>query len=222
MNMKEQFDQVSKDYDKQRRLLIPCFDELYQLPLTVMDYKGDVPNILDIGGGTGLFTEFVMNKYPNAEYTLIDLSDKMLEIAKQRFINKDHVHYVVADYTDYEYNNTYDIIISSLSIHHLPEKHKRKLYTKLYTLLNKNGIFINADQMLSPFEEIEKQYITLWHKDIENSGLPKEEVQKTLKRMEMDDPSTLNDQIEWLKEAGFKSVDCLYKYRNFCTIYARK
>ena len=111
---------------------------------------------------------------------------------------------------------------SSLSIHHLEEDKKKNLYNTIYSLLNDGGIFINADQMLSPDKEIEELFIRLWKEDILNSGLELEEAEKAFERMKLDKPSKLSDQLQWLKNAGFIKSDCLYKYRNFCTIYGKK
>ncbi len=222
MGIKEHFDNVSENYDKQRKLLLPCFDDYYGLPLSLMDFPGDCPKILDIGTGTGIFASFVLDKYPNAEFTLIDLSDKMLDIAKERFSGKTNFTYICADYTKFEFEESFDIIISALSIHHLTALQKEELYQKCYSMLSENGIFINADQVLSPYPQAEKLFSDLWRKQVENSGLSREEVDMTFDRVSFDNPSTLSDQLLWLKNAGFKYTDCLYKYYHFCVLFAQK
>ena len=128
MSIKEQFDNISEDYDKQRRQLLPCFDDYYNLPLTVLDFMGEAPKILDIGSGTGLFSSIVLKKYPNAKFTLIDLSDKMLALAKERFKGNTNVQFIVDDYTKHNFTEKFDIIISALSIHHLSATDKENLY----------------------------------------------------------------------------------------------
>ncbi len=222
MSIKEQFDNVSEKYDKQRRQFIPCFDDYYNLPLCIMEFKDETPKILDIGSGTGLFSSIVLQKYPNAEFTLIDLSEKMLEVAKERFAGNRNFKYIVADYTKHNFEEKYDIIISALSIHHLSADDKESLYKNCYEILNNNGIFVNVDQVLSPSPEIESMFSSLWRNFVENSGLSQEEIQKGYERVSFDNPSTLADQLEWLNKAGFKHADCLYKYYHFCVLYAKK
>lgn len=222
MSIKEQFDNISEKYDMQRRQLLPCFDDFYSLPLTVLDFKGDTPNILDIGSGTGLFSSIVLQKYPKAKFTLIDLSDKMLEVAKERFKDNMNCQYIVADYTKYHFDEKFDIIISALSIHHLSAIEKENLYRKCYDMLNDDGIFINADQVLSTSLEIEKMFSSVWREMVEQSGLSQEEIQKAYERVSFDRPSTLANQLKWLNNAGFRNADVLYKYYHFCVLYARK
>lgn len=97
MSIKEQFDNISEKYDVQRKQRLPCFNDYYSLPLTMLDFQGEKPQILDIGSGTGLFSYFLLGKYPKAHFTLIDLSDKMMTVANERFKNNNNT-YVVADY----------------------------------------------------------------------------------------------------------------------------
>lgn len=222
MSIKEQFDNISEDYDKQRRQLLPCFDDYYNLSLTVLNFKGEAPKILDIGSGTGLFSSIVLQKYPKAKFTLIDLSDKMLEVAKERFKGNTNMQFIADDYTKHNFTEKFDIIISALSIHHLSAIDKKNLYQKCYDLLNDDGIFINADQVLSPSSEIESTFSNLWRESVEQSGLPQEEIQKAYERVSFDNPSTLADQLLWLNQAGFKNADCLYKYYHFCVMFAEK
>lgn len=62
MSIKEQFDNISEKYDKQRKQLLSCFDDYYSIPLNVLDFDGESPSILDIGSGTGLFSAIVLQR----------------------------------------------------------------------------------------------------------------------------------------------------------------
>lgn len=222
MSIAEQFDRVSKDYDAQRRKLLPCFEDFYKLPIQMLDYEGDAPRVLDIGSGTGLFADCLLEKYPNAKLTLIDVSEEMLHIAKQRFQNNPNVTCIVADYTTYDFSKPFDIIISALSIHHLNAAQKQALYKRCYASLCDGGVFVNADQVLSEFAEIEEKFFAEWRQFVENSGLSREEIEKGYERIRFDNPSTLAEQLEWLRDAGFCHYDILYKYYHFCVFYAKR
>ncbi len=222
MDIKQQFNAISKKYDQQRRQLIPCFDDFYKLPLEVIDCPNPSPRILDIGSGTGLFTSFVLEKYPKASFTLIDFSDDMLDVAKERFAGNENFEYIAADYTKHCFNEKFDIIISALSIHHLTAEDKETLYAKCFSLLSEGGVFVNADQVLSPHPAIEATFYDRIWKSVQASDLPSGDIEKARERVKLDDPSTLADQLDWLRKAGFKEADCLYKYYSFCVILARK
>ncbi|KMQ50382.1 methyltransferase type 12 [Chitinispirillum alkaliphilum] len=71
----ERFDEVAKKYDEQRRLFIPCFDDYYCTSIAFLSkINNDFKYILDLGAGTGLLTKCLYEKYPNANYTLVDIS----------------------------------------------------------------------------------------------------------------------------------------------------
>ncbi|MBN6189053.1 class I SAM-dependent methyltransferase [Aneurinibacillus sp. BA2021] len=218
----EQFNEIAQHYDQQRRKLIPCFDDFYSIPVTIAETKSESPTILDIGAGTGLLSARMLEKYPNASITLIDLSEKMLDMAALRFEQRSQVKYIVGDYTTYEFADTFDIVISSLSIHHLMDGEKKALYHKVFSIMKQDGIFINADQVLGSSPYIESLYTGDWKKKIEQSGLTREEIASAYERTALDKMSTLEDQMMWLKEAGFTDVDCIYKYFNFVVLFGRK
>lgn len=221
-NIKEQFNANAAQYDPQRKQLIPCFDDFYSIPIALLESEKDTPSILDIGAGTGLLSAFVKEKMPNAAITLIDLSEKMMDVAKERFKNEERMEYILADYTEYKFDKTYDFVISSLSIHHLTDEEKQKLYATIFSILNDGGIFINADQVLGHTPFIESLYKEDWKHKIEASGLTKQELQAAYERTKLDKMSTLEDQLNWLQERGFKEVDCVYKYFNFVVLYGKK
>lgn len=220
--VRERFNEHASQYDEQRRKLIPCFDDFYSIPITVLETNNDRPDVLDIGAGTGLFSSFLKEKFPQAKLTLIDISEKMMEVAKDRFRGESDIEFLIADYTDYVFDNKYDFIISSLSIHHLTDDEKKNLYHSLYDALKPGGVFVNADQVLGQTSHIESLYKEDWATKINSSGLTKEEVEAAHARTKLDKMSTLEDQIHWLQQSGFQDVDCLYKYFNFVVLYGRK
>lgn len=157
-SVKHLFDIVAQDYDMQRKQLIPCFDDFYGMALDLMESSKDTPHILDLGAGTGLLSGMLLQKYPNARLTLMDISEKMLRMARPRFAGTDQVQYVVGDYTKHAFTSSYDMIISSLSIHHLTHVDKKNVFGTVYKMLEPGGLFINADQVQGRTPETDAYY----------------------------------------------------------------
>lgn len=220
--IQNKFDEISKKYDSQRRMLIPCFDDFYNICVSIADVETNTPHILDIGAGTGLLSNFLLNRYPEARITLIDISEKMLEVARQRFSGNENVKYVVGDYTKINLSEDFDMIVSALSIHHLEDFDKKELIKKCYSILKPNGIFINADQVAGETPYIDSLNKKRWKESIEKSGLPKEEILSAYERMKLDKETTLKQQLEWFTEVGLKDVSCIYKYYTFTVMFGRK
>lgn len=222
MDIKEQFDFIAERYDEQRRSLIACFDDFYRLAVELMPCEGRSPRVLDIGCGTGLFSSFLMDRYPEGDYTLLDLSDKMLLQARGRFAGKANVRYVNDSCLTAAFDPSFDIIVSSLAIHHFAPEEKRRIYANACQWLVPGGVFVNADQMLSPSPEMERCIQRLNREKVERSGLPASAIALALERMKLDCPDTVRAQMQWLSEAGFRSVDCIYKYLHFAVLMAVK
>lgn len=70
-----------------------------------------VKKILEIGSGTGIFTDELIEKFPNAEITLLDISEEMLSTCKKKFGNR--VTYILGDAENYVFEEKYDLIVSN-------------------------------------------------------------------------------------------------------------
>jgi len=227
-SIQEQFGKISTKYDEQRTKIIPCFFDLYYLPLTLMKTDNPAPRILDIGAGTGLFSSIVLTKFPKAQITLMDYTEKMLDIAKERFKGKDNITYVCQDMTNVDeelsksYEGQFDFIISGLAIHHCTHPEKKAIYTNCCKWLKKGGLFINSDQIISPDPELEAKNVEIWHQKIRENGLSEEDLDMLKERLKLDKCATVPMQIGFLKEAGFSHMDFLFKYLVFCVFYAFK
>jgi len=220
--IKSKFGAIAQEYDNQRKLLIPCFDDFYTCIVDSIAYSTKHSHILDIGAGTGLLTSFIYHVYSGSHYTLIDISEEMINQAKKRFTGLGNFDYIIADYSNYKFNKKFDVVVSALSIHHIENKEKEELFQKIFDILESGGIFINGDQFLSRSPSIEESIQNKWKLRIFNSGLSKKEIDGAYARMKMDKPATVEKNIEWLERAGFINADLLYKYYPFGVVCAAK
>ncbi|MDD9268004.1 class I SAM-dependent methyltransferase [Paenibacillus sp. GCM10023248] len=217
------FNEIAEKYDSQRRKLIPCFDDFYQTAASLVEADTASPRILDLGAGTGLLSSFILEKYPAAKVTLIDLSEGMLDVARLRFEGQPFDLTIVAgDYTAFESSEPFDCIVSALSIHHLEDEDKQKLFHCIYRLLKPGGIFVNADQVQGASPYLDRLYRSDWEAKIEATDLSPEALKAAYERTKLDRMAPLNQQLNWLQACGFADADCIYKYYNFVVMYARK
>jgi tRNA (cmo5U34)-methyltransferase len=217
MNIQEAFNAAAVDYDSLRRILIPCFDEFYKTAVEIIPSERTAPiKVLDLGAGTGLYSGMVQSVFPNAEFTLLDLAPEMLEKAKLRFSKMGKSPKIlIGDYIEADLGDSYDLIISALSIHHLSDFDKELLYQRIYDVLNPGGIFVNADQVLGKTPDLEELYRQHWLDSVRAKGISEEDFKAAQKRMEYDRMATLEIQLHWLEAAGFQNVDCWYKNFSF-------
>ena len=223
MNIQEQFNLVAKEYDENRRKFIPCFDDYYvsstDFIARTLDFEPK--RIFDLGSGTGLLPSFWFKYFPNAEYVLCDIAQEMLEVAKKRFEGIPNVKYEVLDYSKNLPSGKVDLIISALSIHHLEHDAKKSLFKNIRSALSECGVFVNYDQFCSENPELNEKIERYWINGIKNSGLPQTEYERWLERKKLDRECSVSQELNWIKEAGFKNADCIYSSGKFAVIVAR-
>jgi tRNA (cmo5U34)-methyltransferase len=197
------------------RKALPGYDDLFTVATAVMPFASDASiRVLDLGAGTGLFSQHISQRYPNATFVLTDVAAKMLEGAKQRFAEQTgRFKFVIGDYRQLQAADDFDLVISSLSIHHLTDEEKRRLCQQVYTALRKGGAFVNIDQIKGETAYLQNLYWELWLRHVRASDAPEEQIQEsTERRTTYDQDAFLADQLLWLREAGFANVDCVYRH----------
>ena len=104
--------------------------------------------VLEIGIGTGRIAVQVAPLC--MALTGIDISPKTIERAKENLKACKNVSFVCADFGDYQFSGTFDVIYSSLTMMHFRDK--KQVVTKIDTLLNKGGIFcVSIDKNQSEY-----------------------------------------------------------------------
>ncbi len=84
-DVRHAFDSFALEYDAQRDHVIPEFQQFYGAAAWAAESPRHPPRILDIGAGTGTMSGLLLQKYPAATIVLMDFSEKMLDVARQRF-----------------------------------------------------------------------------------------------------------------------------------------
>lgn len=225
MMIDDAFNKSVDYYDTWIRKALPCYDELFSVATDCIPFAFERElDVLDLGAGTGLFSWLILQSYPNARFTLVDIADKMLAIAKKRFADSERqFSFITGDYRKVLPKSPSDLIISSLSMHHLNDDEKQQLFKKIYTNLKPGGAFINVDQIKAPSDYFHELYWSTWLKKVRQTGASEQQIQESIqRRKEFDKDSTLEDQLNWLRNAGFERVDCLYHHYFVGVFFSQK
>jgi tRNA (cmo5U34)-methyltransferase len=218
------FNSAAENYDALRRKLIPDFDSFYGVALDLLEETmGDKPfACIDLGVGTGLLSEMILQRFPRATVEGIDFAPKMIEAAKARLAGFGaRVSLRCADYDSAALGGPVEAVVSALSIHHLEHEAKRSLFRAIHAALAPGGVFVNADQSLGATPEIEAAYQRRWEQDLRAAGVGPEDFDAALARAALDRSAPFADQLVWLREAGFKDADIAWKRHRFTVFSAR-
>ena len=180
--VKETFNAIASTYDEQRKWIIPELSMLYGAAVWAAALTGKRPAILDIGAGTGLLSELLLEAYPGASVTLMDISEQMIEVARRRFAGREGFRFVAADYRHEDLGGPFDAICSALSIHHLEKEEKRDLYQKIFGALKPGGIFVNADQVKGETPLLHRRNLSYWDEYVLHGPLDPNEIQAMFER----------------------------------------
>jgi tRNA (cmo5U34)-methyltransferase len=219
-------EQFSKDflekadiYIQERRKMIRSISSLFYF------YFKEKKNlqIFDLGCGDGVLTKELLGKDETIIATLVDGSATMLQKAKERLTAHSGMHFIHASFQELLTGTIslghFDLCVSSFAIHHLEMKEKKNLFRYIYGHLNAEGHFVNIDVVLPPSEELEKWYFSIWREWMQDmqyqlnlkDKLPEDIIKRYKDPLSMNKPDTLEDQLEALRETGFRDVDCYYK-----------
>jgi tRNA (cmo5U34)-methyltransferase len=137
-------------------------------------------SILELGIGTGETTRRVLAHHPDARLTAIDSSPSMAERARETFPDAD---VRLSKLEDPLPEGPFDLVFSALAVHHLDGDGKRDLFARVAEVVRPGGRFVLADVVV-PEREEDSQVGIDWVMDL---------------------PDRLDDQLEWLREAGFRA-----------------
>lgn len=223
--VKTHFENEAKEFDQIILKLIPYYPEMIDgLVSAIPHQRSRELNIIDLGCGTGTISKKIKELFPNANITCLDLAENMIEMAKIKLSEYSDIRYQTGDFRTYKFDDNYDVMVSSLALHHLvTDEGKKEFYGKIYSNLKTSGIFLNADVILGSSDHLQNMYMEKWkgfmkkhvsEDDIENKWLPQ--------YREEDKPVKLMNHIAWLAEIGFVEVDVIWKYYNFSVYCGRR
>jgi len=98
--------------------------------------------ILDLGCGTGAVMKSILDENSHKEVFGLDISEKMLSIAKEKL--KGHANLVLGDSDNLPFeNHFFDVVYCNDSFHHYPMP--KTVLSEVYRVLKPGGTFIICD-----------------------------------------------------------------------------
>jgi SAM-dependent methyltransferase len=226
-------------YLREVRSAVPDRERQIEVMLRLLgSLKRPVERFLDLGCGDGILSGALLEQYPSASGVLVDYSDPMIEAAEARFAGRDEKPKIIrADMADaaamealYD-EGPFDAVISGFSIHHLTDLRKRELYSEILEWLRPGGMFINHEHVVSQTDWIERVFDGLMidsifeHRRASGDEVSREQVAEDYETREDKDANILAQvelQCAWLRDLGYRDVDCFFKLFEIATFGGRK
>lgn len=172
------FDAISQNYEKYRPAYIP---ELYRKIFASCELNS-TSQVLEIGIGTGQAT-FPFLK-AGCRLTAIEPGTNLVNVCKEKFSIYPNLHLISGKFEDVSLpKESFDLIYSATAFHWIPEALG---YTKVFSLLKKDGIFAQFANHPDPYIEnpelgselkrlYDKYFYSFWrNKEIKFRGFTEE------------------------------------------------
>jgi tRNA (cmo5U34)-methyltransferase len=158
---------------------IPGYEDLQEATADATEGI-EARRVLELGTGTGETALRVLARHPHASWIGLDASGPMLDRARGRLPGAE---LRLGRLEDDLPPGPFDLVVSTLAVHHLDAAGKRDLFGRIARVLRPEGRFVLAD-LVVPRAGDEGPVDVDW---------------------EMDLPDSAADQDEWLREAGFEA-----------------
>lgn len=121
--------------------------------------RNTIVNILEIGGGSGLFTSKLASNLPDADVTVIEPDEEWFEVLKSRASVFSNATPELCTLEQFEGDSgTYDVCCASFALHHIRYENQQNSIRTIFELLRTKGHLIIVDKFIPTFgNENERQ-----------------------------------------------------------------
>ena len=182
--------------------------------------------LLDVGCGAGNFTLKMLQRLPALNCTLIDLSQPMLERARQRVsaVTKNKIETIQGDIREIDLGEgKFDVIVAAAVLHHLrTDDQWHSVFQKFYRALSKGGSIWISDMVDHSLQPVQTE---MWRRYGQYLANLKGEAHRdaVFAYVEKEDtPKSLMFQLDMLRSVGFSQVEVLHKNAIFAAFGAVK
>lgn len=223
LTAKEFFTDIVSEYDEIIRKLVSPYPEILWSMFYYLPKEFQPKKVLELGCGSGNLTKAIRNQWSDCSITAVDLSSAMLEKTKEK-VGEKHLELLEQDFGKLEVEaNSFDIVMSSLSIHHLEDEEKIKLIKNVYKWIKPGGFFVFIDGIRADSNRLYEANNEHWINLAKQHGLTNEEMNEQIEHHKAHDKyPVLLDLASWLKDAGFVEVDILWRYCIWAVLQGKK
>jgi tRNA (cmo5U34)-methyltransferase len=179
-------------------------------------------SVLDVGSGYGPVAAAILDAFPNAHATGMDISDAMMDRGRERMARfGNRFEYMVGDFADGTLPGNaiaagpFDLIVSARAIHHLPAEGMARIYASIGENIKPGGAFFNMDTA-SPENTLKDDLFRKVRRSADPTPRPtyRSPEQQAHDSLLHHGDASLQKHFDWLHAAGFTTVDCFWKLMN--------
>lgn len=216
-------EQDSDEFIELGEYFVPEREVQMDVITSVIAQPQEPAEILDLCCGQGRLSEALLKAFPATTVVGLDLSTAMLDTARSELSGYgSRFRTERFDLSERDWRTRAQApaaVVSSLAVHHLDGPGKRELFRDLHTMLRPGGTLVIADLVQPVGERGLELARWMWDESVREQGLAGTGGLRPYERFhelewscyqypdELDKPSPVLDQLNWLRDAGFTEVD---------------
>src|SRR5580658_5150451 len=224
--IRQEFDREARAYDRTAKASMPGYSDLHRTLLGGIPYAPTREfRLLELGVGTGTLTALILEQFPHARVTGVDLSPQMIALARTKLRPfRDRVTLIDGDLGEFG-GGPFDAVVSALAIHHLADPDKWRLFRRVYRTLPRGGYFGDADDHLPEDPLFDQRYAQI-ASAAQRSPRGSQEWARLQEvwhdHEQFDHPCTLAAETAALERAGFAHVGVPWRFFGQAVVWAYK
>jgi tRNA (cmo5U34)-methyltransferase len=223
---KWEFDEgVTECFDDMLRRSIPQYAVMRGLAIDIAERFAESPgDVLDLGSSRGDSIAPLIEKFGSAKrFRACESSEPMLAYLRKRFERPIAEGYVMLDASDLRHRDRRTWLVDSVSVassiltlQFVPINYRQGIVRDVFQSLLPGGGFIFVEKVLGESSEIDDLLVALYHGLKGENGYGKEEIARKAMALEgILVPVTASWNVDLLRQAGFRQVDCFWRCLNF-------
>jgi len=226
----------STDFLALGELFVPAREEQLAVLLDLLPADpAETFCVVELGAGGGELAQAVLERFPHCHYVAFDGSATMrAHLARRLDAFQDRLEIRPFELAEQAWRQALPsplrCVLSSLCVHHLTGTQKRQFFIDMVQRLDAGGALLLADIVAPVSRKIADLFARQYDEVVQAQSMAKRgdlsgyaqfcEMRWNYFRYDygaadpdpIDHPSLLNEQLHWLDEVGFSSVDCFWMH----------
>lgn len=217
-------EEVTEQFDQMLARSIPQYELMrqscFEIGSSFVERKTDV---VDLGCSRGEAIAPFVEKFGAQNYfTLCEVSKPMLQATRLRY--QGWIESGLMQVKDLDLRAKYPLLLSSkasltlcvLTLQFTPIEYRQQILQRIYDSTIEGGALILVEKVLGRTASLDNLFVNLYLSHKKANGYTQEEIDR--KRFALEGvlvPQTAKTNEEMLSDAGFRKVDCFWRWLNF-------
>ena len=222
-NGKWEFNQEVTDcFGEMLERSIPAYTDMRELVKRIgKRYVKRKTTIVDLGCSTGEAVQPFISAFGcQNQYKLYDVSEPMLEACREKF--KGWINEGFLTVESFDIRNglppmlVTSLVLSVLTLQFTPIEYRQKIIQSVYDSLEPGGALILVEKVLGNDFTLDSMMVDEYYRIKAENAYTQEQISAKRKSLEgVLVPITAHWNEQMLRDAGFRHIDCFWRYLNF-------